>query len=255
MDKLTKQAHLLHSLLFEKKHIHEQIAKSISENFAVPIDEAINKCSMIITGLSVHLLHLMIIKKMKDGKILAQKFLVNIGKSDSDIKEIHETFGGLEIDNQNKFKEMLENYLGIPANADLSDYYYMRVKFACESIIEMVDKQTDKIEMKDGTWDYADSTTQENFIDEVEAVKNKDNPTISMSKGHIVIKLKCPHCGTEGENTCGSIIFRILGKDREGFLYFECPDCKEHLQYNPVTGEIRTRKGLLGFLFGRFSQE
>ena len=79
------------------------------------------------------------------------------------------------------------------------------------------------------------------------------NPTITMRGEHIVIKLICPRCGREGENTFGNVCFRVLGKDRKGFLYFECPDCKEHLQYDPVTGQIRIRKGILGFLFGRFS--
>lgn len=253
MDKLTKQAHLLHSLLFErKKDIQEQIAKSISENFAVPIDEAIDKCSVLITGLSVHMLHLMIIEKMKDGKVLAQKFLANIGKSDSDIRKIHETFGDLKTDAQNKFKEELEKYLGVPTDADLSDFYYMRVKCACESIIEMVDKQADKVELKDGVWDYTRSVIRENgaITNDVESI---NNPGISVSNEHIVIKLKCPRCGTEGENTCGSISFRILGKDRKGFLSFECPNCKEHLKYDPITGRISIRKGILGFLFSKFN--
>ena len=87
----------------------------------------------------------------------------------------------------------------------------------------------------------------------IKRMSGKDNPTLDMKNGHIVIKLVCPCCGTEGENTCGSISFRILEKDRKGFLYFECPDCKEHLQYDPTSGQIKIRKGILGFLFGRFS--
>jgi hypothetical protein len=79
------------------------------------------------------------------------------------------------------------------------------------------------------------------------------NPTMTMKGEHIVIKLICPRCKREGENTFGNICFRVLGKDRNGFAYFECPDCMEHLQYDPVTGQIRIRKGLLGFLFRKFS--
>jgi len=259
MDKLTKQAHLLHSLLFERrKDIHEQIAESISKNFAVPIDEAIDKCSVLITGLSVHMLHLMIIEKMKDGEVLAKFFLANIGKCNIDIKKIHETFGDLKTETQKKFKDQLEEYLGIPTNTDLSDFYYMRVKCACESIIEMVDKQADRVKLKDGAWNYIDSAIQEKFMDETGAIPNdlkrsRNRPSICMNNGHTVIKLLCPRCGTGGEVTYGSISFRILGKDQKGFLYFECPDCKEHLQYDPMTGRIRIRKGLLGFLFGKFS--
>ena len=80
----------------------------------------------------------------------------------------------------------------------------------------------------------------------------RNNPAADIRKGHIVLKLTCPSCGTRGENTHGNIDFQILGKDQDGFLYFECPKCRKHLQYDPMTGNIKTRKGLLGFLFGIF---
>ena len=242
MDKLTKQAHLLHSLLFEKKHIHEQIAKSISKNFSVPIDEAMDKCSVLITGLLIHMIHLMIIEKMKDGKLIAQKFLANVGKSDSDIKGIHETFGDLKTNTQNNFKEMLEDYLGVATDADLSDWYYMRIKCACESIIEIVGKQADKIELRDGAWDYTDSTIQEKFVDEIESItddlKNRERV--------------CPCCKTKAFFFGG---LQFKGKDKKGFLNFECPNCKRHLQYDSLKGNIKIQKDLLGFLFSRFSKE
>jgi ribosomal protein L25 (general stress protein Ctc) len=98
-----------------------------------------------------------------------------------------------------------------------------------------------------------DQSVLDNEQEMINKVSGSPNPTLRIKEKHIVIRLKCPRCGTEGENTCNSICFRILGKDRKGYLYFECPDCKEHLQYDPVTGNIRTRKGLLGFLFGRLS--
>lgn len=69
--------------------------------------------------------------------------------------------------------------------------------------------------------------------------------------GHYVIDLNCP-CGWEGTCTYGKLDAELLGKDRKGFIYFECPKCKRHLQYDPVTGKIRTKKGILGFLLGRF---
>ena len=70
--------------------------------------------------------------------------------------------------------------------------------------------------------------------------------------GHWVIDLVCV-CGYEGTVTYGQMDFELLGKDKKGFLYFGCPECKHHLQYDPITGKIKTRKGILGFLFGRFS--
>jgi hypothetical protein len=72
-----------------------------------------------------------------------------------------------------------------------------------------------------------------------------------IQNGHYVIDLRCP-CGYEGTVTYGQMDFELLGKDRKGFLYFSCPECKCHLQYDPVTGKIKTKKGILGFLFGRF---
>jgi hypothetical protein len=72
-----------------------------------------------------------------------------------------------------------------------------------------------------------------------------------IQNGHYVIELHCP-CGYEGTVVYGQMDFELLGKDRKGFLYFKCPECKRHLQYDPVTGRIRTKKGILGFLLGRF---
>ena len=78
------------------------------------------------------------------------------------------------------------------------------------------------------------------------------NPNAGIRDGHVILKLTCPSCGTEGENVHGHIEFKILGKDRSGFLYFECPSCNKHLQYDPMTGNIKTQRGLLGYLFGIF---
>jgi len=69
---------------------------------------------------------------------------------------------------------------------------------------------------------------------------------------HWVIDLVCV-CGYKGTVTYGQMDFKVLGKDKKGFLYFGCPECKLHLQYDPLTGKIKTRRGILGSLFGRFS--
>lgn len=69
--------------------------------------------------------------------------------------------------------------------------------------------------------------------------------------GHYVIDLNCP-CGWQGTVSYGKMDAKLLGKDRKGFIYFECARCKRHLQYDPVTGKIKTRKGILGFLLRRF---
>jgi hypothetical protein len=67
----------------------------------------------------------------------------------------------------------------------------------------------------------------------------KENPNMYIKKGHLAVKLKCLSCGKSGETTYGSEEFKSLGKDRLGHLYFECPQCKKHLQFHPITGEIK----------------
>ena len=79
-----------------------------------------------------------------------------------------------------------------------------------------------------------------------------DIPNLKIHDGHFVIELTCP-CGYSGSNTYGKVDFRILGKDKNGFLYLECPKCNKHLQYDNITGKVKSQKGILGYLFGRFS--
>lgn len=74
----------------------------------------------------------------------------------------------------------------------------------------------------------------------------------NIQDGHIVIDLSCP-CSYKSIFTYNKMDFALLGKDRKGYLYFECPECKQHLQYDPLTRKIRTKRGILGRLFGRFS--
>ncbi len=66
------------------------------------------------------------------------------------------------------------------------------------------------------------------------------------------VYLRC-ECGREGTlSPCGAD-FRILAEEKDGAVRFECPNCGRYLRYDPLTGTIRTRKGILGFLLGRFS--
>jgi len=66
----------------------------------------------------------------------------------------------------------------------------------------------------------------------------KNNPNMFMRNKHMVIKLKCPFCEHTGETTYGSIEFKILGKDEAGWMCFECPKCRKHLRFDPITGDI-----------------
>ncbi len=80
----------------------------------------------------------------------------------------------------------------------------------------------------------------------------RDNPSAELKEGDIVIRLTCPSCGMTGEQRTGHTDFSVLGKDASGFIYVECPGCAKHLQYDPITGTIKTQRGLLGFFFGIF---
>jgi hypothetical protein len=173
MDRLTKQSHLLHSLAQSKNDIIGRIAESISKNFNVSIEEAMEKCSVLITGLFAHTLHLLIIEKMENGEELAKKFLDDIGRSDSEIKEIHNMYGDV-AKTKSTFKEILEDYLGVPTEHTLSDFYYLRVMSACESIVELVNKETDKIELKDGVFDYVESAKREQSVNKTKR-KTRNN--------------------------------------------------------------------------------
>jgi len=83
-------------------------------------------------------------------------------------------------------------------------------------------------------------------------LKEKGFSNIKVQEGHFVLNLSCP-CGWQGTVTYGKMDAKLLGKDRKGFIYFECPACKQHLKYDSLTGKIKTRKGILGLLFGRFT--
>jgi len=66
------------------------------------------------------------------------------------------------------------------------------------------------------------------------------------------INLQCS-CGYTGTVTQSKADFKLIQTDMNGFSYFECPNCKRHLRYNPSTGTIKIKKGFLGVLFGKFS--
>ena len=59
----------------------------------------------------------------------------------------------------------------------------------------------------------------------------------------------CLRCGCGYDN---QVPLPLSGKEKCGIVRFECAGCGGTLQYNHLTRMIRTRKGILGFLFGRF---
>lgn len=54
----------------------------------------------------------------------------------------------------------------------------------------------------------------------------------------IPANLKCPKCSFEGIVTYKRKGFKVLGKNEEGYLYFECPKCESHLKYDGLTRAI-----------------
>ena len=58
----------------------------------------------------------------------------------------------------------------------------------------------------------------------------------------IPANLKCPKCGFERILTRNRKNFKVLGRDEEGYLYFECPKCGSHLKYDGLTKGIKIIK-------------
>ena len=59
----------------------------------------------------------------------------------------------------------------------------------------------------------------------------------------IPANLKCPKCSFEGITTYKRKGFKVLGKNEESYLYFECPKCESHLRYDGLTRAITIVKG------------
>ena len=52
--------------------------------------------------------------------------------------------------------------------------------------------------------------------------------------GHFIISLCCRRCGYSGVNREGQTDFALLGKDIDGFIFFECPRCHEQNRFDPL---------------------
>lgn len=73
--------------------------------------------------------------------------------------------------------------------------------------------------------------------------KSRKTITKGELKSNIIpASLKCAKCGFKGILTHKKKDFKVLGKDEEGCLYFECRKCKGHLKYDGLTKEIKMVK-------------
>lgn len=69
---------------------------------------------------------------------------------------------------------------------------------------------------------------------------------------HFRVNLRCD-CGYEGTGARNKEDLTVVTNERSDFAYFKCPKCKPHLQYDCLTGKIKTRRGAMGILLGKFS--
>ena len=60
---------------------------------------------------------------------------------------------------------------------------------------------------------------------------------VKIKDGRFLVNIRCA-CGQEGEFSHKRKDFQLLGKDKEGFLYFECPGCSRHLKLDPTNNYI-----------------
>ena len=65
-----------------------------------------------------------------------------------------------------------------------------------------------------------------------------------------LLRRKCRH---EGAMSLSEVDFKKSADPKSGVVRFECPNCGRFLQYDHLTGTIRPRRGIRGFLLGRFS--
>jgi len=65
-----------------------------------------------------------------------------------------------------------------------------------------------------------------------------------------LLHCKCRH---EGAMPLSEADFRMSADPKSDVVRFECPNCGRFLQYDRLTGTIRPRRGIWGFLLGRFS--
>jgi len=112
--------------------------------------------------------------------------------------------------------------------------------------VEYFEKEMAEIKTKIA---FLQSTQQDQIIES----RLRENPTLTFEDGHFVTHLICPTCKTNGIVTFEKQDFKVLGKDKNGFIYFECPECETHLKWNSMNGTIKSNKGILGFLFNKFS--
>ena len=75
---------------------------------------------------------------------------------------------------------------------------------------------------------------------------------LNVRENHFTIKLTC-RCGWSDVVSYVNMDAILLGKDKKGFIYFQCPNCWSKLQFDSKTGKTKTRKGILGSLFGKYS--
>ena len=90
------------------------------------------------------------------------------------------------------------------------------------------------------------SNEQMNSHQEQDHLVRKHPSDYSADNQHSKPYLRCG-CGYDNQ-----VPLLLSGKENIGIVRLKCAGCGGELQYNSLTGMTRNRKGILGFLFGRF---
>jgi len=69
---------------------------------------------------------------------------------------------------------------------------------------------------------------------------------------HFKVNLRCA-CGYEGTGARNKKDLTVVANQQSDFAYFKCPKCKRLLQYDCLTGKVKTKRGARGILLGKFS--
>ena len=80
--------------------------------------------------------------------------------------------------------------------------------------------------------------SEDDLADEIESIDNGRTKARQ--------KVKCKYCGFKGvieahdtQKYPRDKIFKLLGKDREGYIHFKCPACETDINFSPFEFLVR----------------
>ncbi len=137
MASVEDRIHFLHAAVAKGRDDHSgRLAKSISEEFGVGASESREKVSMLVTGYLIFLIDSFLRERESDS-VVADGFLRVVGKSEEAMGIIRQTFGDSYEAGKAGFQIQLRDFLGVPVEASLSEYYEIVVRTAAETALEL----------------------------------------------------------------------------------------------------------------------